>query len=204
MNPDQPHSLPPSYFDDVYRANPDPWGFEYKPYEIAKYDATLAALPRPRYRSAFEIGCSIGVLTARLAERCEHLLAVDGSSLPLARARERCRTLTQVEIAHRVIPEQFPDGTFDLILLSEVGYYWEPSELARAQTRILERLVPGGHLEMIHWTPWVHDYPLTGDEVHESFLALASEGGPLRHLSGRREEKYRLDLFERTATPAVR
>ncbi len=202
MNPNQPHTLPPSYFDDVYRANADPWGFEVKPYEREKYDATLAALPRPRYRSAFEIGCSIGVLTARLAERCDHLLAVDGSVLPLERARERCRHLPQVEIAQMVVPEQFPAGPFDLILVSEVGYYWEPDDLRKAQELMLERLEPGGHLELVHWTPWVHDYPLTGDEVHESFLALAAEGGPLRRVSGSRAENYRLDVYERTDAPA--
>lgn len=67
MNQPQKQSLPPSYFDDLYQAKADPWGFETSEYEANKYAATLAALPNARYRSAFEIGGSIGVLTAKLA-----------------------------------------------------------------------------------------------------------------------------------------
>lgn len=55
-------SLPPDYFDVRYAADPDPWNFAGSPYERDKYAATLAALPRERYASALEVGCSIGVL----------------------------------------------------------------------------------------------------------------------------------------------
>lgn len=193
MNPNQPHTLPPSYFDDVYTANADPWGFEWKPYEQAKYADTLVSLPRPFYQSAFEIGCSLGVLTALLAARCGTVLAVDGSEKPLGRARELCRNLPQVTLRQMQVPDKFPSQQFDLVVVSEVGYYWSPDDLGRAQAKILEHLSVGGHLMLVHWTPWVHDYPLTGDEVHESFLALQG----LRLLHGHREEKYRLDVLER-------
>ena len=189
-------SLPPSYFADVYRANADPWGFETSPYEAAKYDATLAAVPRERYRSGLEIGCSIGVLTARLAGRCDALLAVDVDDTALARAGERCRSTRSVRFARLQVPEQYPDESFDLTVVSEVGYYWSADDLERARRLIVDHLEPGGHLLLIHWTPVVPDYPLTGDEVHEAFLAGAAAGEGLRHLGGRREERYRLDLFE--------
>ncbi len=52
-------SLPPSYFDERYAKNLDPWDFETSDYERAKYVATLDALPRARYSSALEVGCSI-------------------------------------------------------------------------------------------------------------------------------------------------
>ena len=188
-------SLPPAYFHDVYRANPDPWGFESSPYEAAKYAATLAALPRDRYRRAFEIGCSIGVLTERLAARCDDLLAVDVVEDVLDRARVRTRHLANVQFARMRVPAEFPAGRFDLILVSEVGYYWSGDDLAEARRRIVAALAPAGHLLLVHWTPVVPDYPLTGDEVHEHVLATA--GDDLRHRAGRREERYRLDLFER-------
>lgn len=193
MNEQQPHTLPPSYFDDVYTANADPWGFEHKPYEQAKYADTVMSLPRLFYESAFEVGCSLGVLTARLAPRCGSLLAVDGSQKPLARARELCQGLGNVQIAQMQVPDEFPALLFDLVVLSEVGYYWSPADMALAQGKILEHLQIGGHLMLVHWTPWVHDYPLTGDEVHESFLALPG----LRWLHGHRKDTYRLDVLER-------
>ncbi|SNC68579.1 Nodulation protein S (NodS) [Hymenobacter gelipurpurascens] len=197
-NPNQPNTLPPDYFDAVYRANEDPWNFETSQYEHEKYAATLAALPRPHYADAFEIGCSLGVLTQQLAPRCGHLLAVDVAQAALDKARQRCAALPQVELQLMRIPEEFPAARqFDLILVSEVGYYWSPEDLQRSTDLMLEALRPGGQLLLVHWTPPVHDYPLTGDDVHEFFLAKAGPTGSLRHISGQRQETYRLDLFER-------
>jgi SAM-dependent methyltransferase len=187
-------SLPPSYFDAVYAANADPWNFEASPYEAAKYAATLAALPRPQYERAFEAGCSIGVLTAQLAARCTELLAVDVSARALIAARTRCAAFPHVRLERRRMPEEFPAGRFDLIVVSEVGYYLSQPDLQTFCRRIAEALAPGGHALLVHWTPRVHDYPLTGDQVHETFAAeTKAELRALRHARG---EKYRLDLFE--------
>ena len=191
-------TLSPEYFERVYAANPDPWDFETSEYEAAKYVATLAALPAENYDSAFEIGCSIGVLTHRLAARCRRLLSVDVSPRALRSARERCRDLAQVELREMSVPREFPREMFDLILLSEVGYYLSRADLRRARSLIVEHLAHGAHLLLVHWTPPVDDYPLTGDDVHAEFLQLTEEPqSPLRHLHGSREERYRLDLFER-------
>ena len=194
----EPRSLPGRYFDDVYQQNPDPWDFATSAYEDAKYSDTLAALPRERYRSAFEAGCSIGVLTKRLATRCDRLLSVDIADAALAQARDRCGDQPWVCFRQMALPGDFPDGPFDLILLSEVGYYLSLPDLERARRRIVERLEPGGHLLLVHWTPPVHDYPLTGDQVHDHILGADDE--TLRHLGGHRRETYRLDLFARTSS----
>lgn len=190
-------SLPKTYFDDVYRANEDPWSFETSPYELDKYVTTLAALPQERYTNAFEIGCSIGVLSELLAQRCSRLLSVDASELPLEAARKRLAPYEQVTVRQLIIPAEFPDEQFDLILLSEVGYYLTLEDLQRTRQQMLDHLTENGHLLLVHWTPFVPDYPLTGDQVHEEFLAVAGEGKPLKHLLGQRMETYRLDLFQK-------
>lgn len=195
MNSSQPQSLPPSYFEKMYRANSDPWQFETSEYEAKKYAATIATLPYSRYRSAFEIGGSIGVLTEKLADRCDALLSVDVSETAQAKAIERCQYLPQVRCQIMQIPQQFPDESFDLILISEVGYYLSWQDLHKTQTHVLNHLNLGGHLLLVHWTLYAQDYPLSGDDVHESFLKLSPQ--PLRHVVGQREEQYRLDLFER-------
>ncbi len=74
---------PPEYFEQLYVRDPDPWRFATSGYERDKYAATLAALPNRRFASGFEVGCSIGVLTRQLAERCDALLAADGSPTAL-------------------------------------------------------------------------------------------------------------------------
>ena len=187
------NSLPPNYFEDMYRQNRDPWDFETSEYEAQKYQTTISALPKARYSNALEIGGSIGVLTALLAQRCDSLLSIDVSQTAQQQAIARCQNLPQVRFKIAQVPQAYPDEMFDLTLLSEVGYYLSWDDLKKAQQLIIEHLHVGGHLLLVHWTLFAKDYPLTGDEVHESFLQL----GDLKHLKGLRQERYRLDLFER-------
>lgn len=189
-------SLPATYFDKMYRASEDPWDFETSEYEKNKYLATTGALPRAEYENGFEIGCSIGVLTGLLAQKCRRLLSVDASEVPLAKARKRLQDARHVTIKQMQIPADFPDEKFDLVVVSEVGYYWSREDLAIAQKAIADSLLPGGHLLLVHWTPYVADYPLTGDEVHEAFDDLTRPDTRWKHLHHSREEKYRLDLWE--------
>src|ERR1700733_7645108 len=81
-------TLQAPYFDRLYRDERDPWGFRSRPYEVRKRALTLACLPEAHYSTAFEPGCSIGVLTSDLAARSDEVLSMDLSALALASARE--------------------------------------------------------------------------------------------------------------------
>jgi SAM-dependent methyltransferase len=190
----QPQSLPPSYFNALYQTDPDPWKFATSEYETAKYAATIAALPR-RYNSALEIGGSIGVLTQQLAEVCAALLSIDVSPLAQNQAIERCRDLPQVRFEIMQFPQTAPNASFDLILVSEVGYYWCLADLQTAQQQIFDLLEPNGQLLLVHWLPRSPDYPLTGDEVHDYFVQFVPT--QLEHLQHQRTDLYRLDLFQK-------
>jgi SAM-dependent methyltransferase len=185
-------SLPASYFEALYAADPDPWKFRSSDYETAKYAATLAALPRPRYSQALEIGCSIGVLTRMLAPRCDRLLALDGSARALADARRHCADLPQAVFEQREIPRQWPRGRFDLILFSEILYYLDEEDLARVAAQTLRALRPGGEVLLVHWIGTT-DYPLSGDAAVEGFLTAA--GPSLQMASQSRTDRYRMDLL---------
>ena len=193
MNGRSGTSLQPSYFDKLYAGDADPWQFETSAYEAAKYDATLAALPHERFASALEIGCSIGVLTARLAPRCDELLALDVSEQALDKARQRCRDLAHVHFEKGQIPQDWPDGRFDLIMLSEVLYYLDKDDLDRLATRVCLSLVPGGTLMMVHWLGET-DYPLSGDVAVEHFTSRL-ERRPVHMVRQTREAEYRLDCL---------
>ncbi len=186
-------SLPPRYFQNIYQRRRDPWGFESSDYERGKYKITLDSLPHASYRHALEVGCSIGVLTARLAERTGDLLALDVSERALEQARARCRHLPQAHFERMQVPDEFPAGSFDLIMVSEVAYYWQREDLERAIDRIAERHEPGGHLVLVHLTEPVKDYPLTGDEVHDLWSARPE----WTVVQSRREPRFRLDVLER-------
>ncbi len=187
-------SLPTDYFDQLYQKNGDPWDFEHSGYEKEKYAATLAALPNAVYQNAFEIGCSIGVLTQQLVLRCKKLLAVDGSEIPLKSAMKRLQQEPHVHFAKMCIPEDFPQDQFDLILVSEVGYYWSMEDLEKAKRLMINSLLPGGHLLLVHWI-LPTNYPLTGDQVHDEIGKPNHNTESLQHLYAHRTEQYRLDLW---------
>jgi predicted TPR repeat methyltransferase len=184
------NSLPPDYFEKLYAADADPWRFATSDYERAKYDATLAALPHPRFANALEIGCSIGVLTERLAARCDRLLAIDVADAALNQARARCATLAQVTFRRLQIPQAWPEGRFDLMLFSEVLYYLSAADLANAAARTRASLAPTGAALLVHYTDPTN-YPLTGDAAAERFIAATGFRVSLRL----RETRYRLDLL---------
>jgi SAM-dependent methyltransferase len=189
------NSLSPSYFDEIYQGDPDPWKFATSEYEANKYRATIAALNRDKYRSALEIGGSIGILSDKLAHKCESLLSVEVSSLAQQQAIARCQNLPHVRFEILQVPEKYPTEKFDLIVLSEVGYYWCLEDLLKARQLILDSLEPGGQILLVHWLPLTPDYPLTGDEVHDTFLELVPN--LTKHILSQRQEKYRLDLLEK-------
>ena len=185
--------LEQAYFDDLYRRDPDPWDFATSDYERGKYADSLAALGDRRFDRALEVGCSIGVFTTALAGRCSELVAVDVSPAAVTAARERTAGLAGVEVRRATLPEEMPDGRFDLIVCSEVLYYWDARLLERGLDTLLAALVPGGLLLAVHWTEPTREYPLQGHEVHRALAARAD----LRPVAGHDGSHYRLDLFTR-------
>lgn len=194
MSARRERSIPSDWFETLFSERGDPWEFETSPYEAAKYDHTLSALPRERYADALEVGCANGVLTARLAPRCDRLLAVDVSDTALAAARARCAGLPQVAFERRRMPDDMPEGTFDLILLSEVVYYLDRGDIARLARWLGGATRSRGHLLLVHWTGET-DYPRTGDEAVTELRSHLGDAVGL--LQADRRPEYRLDLWVR-------
>jgi cyclopropane fatty-acyl-phospholipid synthase-like methyltransferase len=191
---EQPPTLTPEYFDALYTADPDPWKFETSPYERGKYALTLDAMPNPRCRSALEVGCSIGVLTRSLASRCDTLVAIDAAQTPLVEARRRCADLRGVRFEHMFVPEQWPDGDFELILLSEVVYYLSREDVGRLAARVAGSLAKGGSVILVHWTGPTN-YPLSGDEAATLFIERIGPGYVVDRAD--RYAEFRLDVLSR-------
>jgi len=186
---------PDAYFEQMYASDADPWGYETRWYERRKYALTAAALPREHYERAFEPGCSIGALTELLAPRCTTLVALE--LMPQVAARARSRPTIGIEhVAVEVgrIPEDWPAGTFDLVVLSEVLYYLDEPGVAEVLARLDACLAPAGHVIAVHWRGET-DYPLSGDRVHE----LLDLHPGLHRLARYREDAFVLATYERTA-----
>jgi cyclopropane fatty-acyl-phospholipid synthase-like methyltransferase len=191
--------LPNSYFDDKYAEAKDPWQLEVRWYERRKYAITLALLPHPRYRHAFEPGCSIGVLTEHLTRRCDHVTATDVATAALDAAHRRlveAGSRERVTLIHSSLDEPWPATQFDLVVLSEIGYYLGAAELRNVLDREVAGLARGTVVIAAHWRHRVDDYPITGDRAND--IIGATPG--LHHLGGYRDEDVVIEVFD-TAPP---
>jgi SAM-dependent methyltransferase len=203
------------YFEKLHATSADPWSLETSSYERKKYKRTLNVLNYRRYRRALEVGSSIGVFTAMLAPLCDEVLAVDISQTAVAVAKERLEEFPHVQIERRTLPEETPEGPFDLIVVSEVLYYWPRNVVLAALQRFEEILIPDGVLLAVHhrnyeltWRrriveeirpPFLRQWMLRnrllkgGDELHELLLEQLNLTNTIRLI----EPAYRLDLFEK-------
>jgi SAM-dependent methyltransferase len=123
-------------------------------------------LPEEEYVSGLEIGCSTGVLGAELAQRCQKLLCVDASGEAIATAKYRLREFPWVRTEQMTVPRQWPEGPFDLIGLSEMGYYLAREELQAVLRKVELSLAAGGTLVLCHWRHPIIGWPLDGESVH--------------------------------------
>jgi LmbE family N-acetylglucosaminyl deacetylase/SAM-dependent methyltransferase len=170
-------------FASLYRESEDPWSVEGRWYERRKFDLTTAILPRRRFRRAYEPGCSSGWLTARLAERCEEVLASDVVPSAVRAARRRVPA-ANVEFREGAASE-VPEGPLDLVVLSELGYYLSEAEFAAFRERARGALAPGGCLVAAHWRHPIEEAHRTAEQVHR---ALAEVPGWVRRASYRDED----------------
>lgn len=185
---------PATYFDSMYSSAEDPWSLTERWYERRKYDLTVAALPVPHYRRAFEPGCSVGELTRRLAGRCDAVLACDRVESAVATARRRTAGLPHVSVRRMVLPEEWPEGTFDLIVLSELLYYLDGTALDAVLRRTVSSLEAEGTLVTVHWNHPVDEHLATGAGIARR---IAAQPG-LELFTDHREEDFVLQVHRRT------
>ena len=68
-------------------------------------------------------------------------------------ARMRCLALPNVALENISVPAEWPAGSFDLIVLSEVVYYLDAGgDVVRLADRVRGSVEPGGHVLLVHWT----------------------------------------------------
>ena len=141
-----------AYLHAMYARDDDPWHLREGWYERRKLQLLLACLPRQRYAAVFEPGCSVGEVTARLAERCDLVLAADFHADAVAAARKRTADLPNVEVRQLLLPRQWPSGSrFDLIVLSEIGYFLSPPAWAELCGRVAGSLAGDATVLACHW-----------------------------------------------------
>lgn len=183
-----------AFFESRYQAFPDPWDFEGSAYEKDRYQATLAALSKSQYRRIYEPGCSVGVLTRALCDRGQEVSASDISEAAVRSARARCRGCGNVRIEQGDVRTDTPAGQFELIVFSEIGYYFTPTQLGDIARTLHDRLEPNGELLAVNWLGSSPDHLLHGDEVVDILNATLG----CDPVSGSRHDGFRIDSWRRS------
>ncbi len=180
------------YFEQLYGESDDPWQLAERDYEHRKFELTVASLPRRRYHRAFEPACSIGVLTALLSARCDELVASD----PVERAVEQTRLRVPGEgttVLRGSMPDDWPDGRFDLVVLSEFLYYLSGPQRLQVRACVERSLAPDGHLVLVHWRHPFEIATCTGDTAHAEMRGVAGTTTLVEHV----ERDFRLEVLGR-------
>ncbi|MEM8513507.1 SAM-dependent methyltransferase [Massilia sp. MP_M2] len=190
---------PLAHFETLYAASDDPWDVRGAWYEQRKRGILLASLGKPRYRSAFEPGCGNGEMSIALAARCERLLACDGAASALEAARRRVPDAASrgIRFEARRLPTDWPRAeTFDLIVLSELAYYFDEAALAAMLASATANLAPDGELVLCHY---LHDFD---DRITPTMTvhALADALPGLRRALHHRDEAFVLDVWRPVAS----
>lgn len=183
----------PAFFEARYQTNLDPWNFVGSTYEQGRFETIISALSPRQYRHALEPGCSIGTLTVRLATICDAVTAIDFSATAIRQAEERCAAFPHVHFSCAGLDEATPVEGYDLVILSEIGYYFEPQKWHVLVAALAERMQPGTTVLASHWLGQSDEHRQGGDAVHdvlrgESRLRLDAEA---------RHKAFRLDRFTR-------
>jgi cyclopropane fatty-acyl-phospholipid synthase-like methyltransferase len=136
-------------FERKFRQNIDPWHYTTSRFEHFKRDVLLRACGHNKHGSVLELGCAIGETTRHLAPLCLRLMALDGSATAIAEAKRRVRS-AHVKFVHAKLPDQMPHGPFDLIVISEIAYYFRLHELAHLGERIAKATACHGKIVLLH------------------------------------------------------
>lgn len=184
---------PATCFDALYAISDDPWGLRARWYERRKRELTMAALPRERYRCAFEPGCSNGELSALLATRCDAVFALDLNGRAVQLARARLAGMPAVHVEQGSVPHAWPGREFDLIVLSEIAYYFDEAELETLAQKIRATLSADGTLIACHWRHRYDEAMQSAEAVHASLHTLCALPRIVRH----EESDLLLDVWTR-------
>ncbi|MCS4511694.1 class I SAM-dependent methyltransferase [Xylophilus ampelinus] len=188
-----------THFDALHRDRSDPWGVRSRWYERRKTGLIMAALPRERYASVFEPGCSIGGNSVALAGRCDRLVASDASAPAVERARHALASFPHVRVEQWYLPWQWPAQRSDLVVVSELAYYLDDDAFDRFLAWVPEALHEGGHLLMCHWRARIGDAHRSGDAVHGAALQQLH----LLRVGGWQDDDMRIDVWQRGGDASV-
>jgi len=196
MNIQAFNSLPAVVFDAPHRLAPKALPIGTGVHEQQRYEATIDFLLQDRYRIAFEPGCAAGALTARLAPRCDALIAHDIAASAVAAAQRRCKCYRNVQISRADLLAGAPEFIPDLIVFSGIGSGFTAEALRRLAGMLGSRLAAGGEFIAVHGLGRTARGTLHGDQVHD----ILGDALSLKWVKSARHQRFRLDTWMQCKT----
>jgi hypothetical protein len=185
------------FFEQRYRDIGDPWDLAHDSYEQSRYDTIVRALQGRRYSYAFEPGCAVGALTVKLATICDRVDACDFSETAVRQARRRCACFPGVSVRCASLTDPAPIAEYDLIVLSEIGYYLTSTAWQCLVSNIADGMQPEATLLASHWLGRSPDHILTGDEVHACMQHRKLQHDYAERHPDPKDEGFRIDRWTR-------
>ena len=168
-------------FEAAYTRSDDPWASatpRYR-YQQRKYEQIMALLPQRRFHHAIDLGCGLGLLSQRLAERSDAVLGIDVASAALEHARRRVAHIANLSFSQGDIlnlPAEL-NGRFDLVMVADTLYYLSPlgDDLLRTlSARLADLLMPGGICVLAnHYFFAVDHDSKVSSRIHDAFAQSA-------------------------------
>ncbi|MEM7709165.1 MAG: class I SAM-dependent methyltransferase [Pseudomonadota bacterium] len=177
-----------AHLHGLYAGTDDPWGFRTSPYEAARFAATAAALPRPTYTHALEVGCGNGELACRIAPCCDAYTGLDAVESALAAART---ALPRGRFVQVFLPCTLPEADYDLIVLSEILYFLDLPGVRDLAAQIDARW-PRADVVAVTWLG-PSGNPLEGPAA---FACFATATDRRRASAPPGDPGHRIDVFE--------
>ena len=165
------------HFERLFASDPDPWHYRSDFQEQRRHHLLVSMLESPTYHRTFEPACASGTLTGLLAERSFEVIAWDGSANAVRHAQDALTGRANVQISQGEVPANWPDGTFDLIVLSDFLYYLPENSIRTVAQKSRKSLAPGGTVMACHWRGIAHDFLTPGGEAVHRIL-VDELGGP--------------------------
>ena len=128
-------------------------------------------------------------LTVQLATRCDLVLAADAAARAVALTAAATARLPGVSVRQLDITRQWPQGRFDLLVLSEIGYY--AADLDMFADRLTGCLREDGVVVLCHWRHPTLEHLHSAEKVHTRIRRRSG----LCLLAGHQEEDFLLDVL---------
>ena len=97
-------------------------------------------------------------------------MCLDANDTAIQLARQRLHTYPHVQVLQRIVPDNLPKQKFQLIVVSEILYYLNPTALVGTDM-VAYCIGTRGCILSCHWRTPISGYSFNGEDIHQYLKA---------------------------------